>query len=184
MIRLPLTMEHALLGLLRERPRHGYDMYQSLSDPDGLGAIWHVKQSQLYALLAKLEADGFIAASLKPQDHRPTRRVFRLTKLGRQAFLAWVQSPVPHGREMRLDFLAKFYFARREGRTVAGQLIAAQRAVCRQWLEAQRARAERLRDTHLDEWLVHQFRIGQLEAILRWLDACEQALSQSPGVSS
>ncbi len=181
MIRLPLTMEHALLGLLRERPRHGYDIHQLLSDPAGLGAIWRLKQSQLYALLAKLETDGFVASTLKPQDTRPTRKVFRLTKTGREAFLAWVQSPVPHGREMRLDFLAKFYFARREGREVAGQLIELQRATCRDWLEAQRAQAEALRDSHLDEWIVHRFRIGQLEAILRWLETCEQTLSASTG---
>ena len=40
MIRQPLTIEYALLGFLRQQPRHGYEIYQQLSDPTGLGLVW------------------------------------------------------------------------------------------------------------------------------------------------
>jgi DNA-binding PadR family transcriptional regulator len=176
MVRLPLTTEHALLGFLRQEPIHGYEIYQRLSDPAGLGLVWRLKQSQLYALLAKLEERGYITATLEPQQARPPRKVFQLTQAGRDAFLDWVQTPVAHGRQLRLDFLAKLYFARRETPKVAAQLIERQRATCRQWLAEQQSQAEEVRDSQPYDWLVHQFRLGQIQAMLDWLDTCEETL--------
>ena len=176
-LNLPLTTEHALLGFLRRRPMHGYEIHQHLADPDGLGLVWRLKQSQLYALLAKLEHEGYVSTTLELQDARPPRKVFQLTQAGHEAFLAWVQSPVPHGRKLRLDFLAKLYFAQREGPAVALRLIEDQRAVCRDWLTTQQQEAEALRGAHPYEWLVHEFRIGQIKAMLAWLDTCQEVLS-------
>ena len=76
---------------------HGYEIYQHMSDPNGLGLVWVVKQSRLYALLAGLEKEGYIEAVLEPQESRPPRKVFHLTESGEKVFLNWVQSPVPHG---------------------------------------------------------------------------------------
>lgn len=176
MIRLPLTTEHALLGFLRRRPMHGYEIHQQLSDPAGLGLVWRMKQSQLYALLAKLEREGYVVATLEPQEPRPPRKVFHLTEQGCAAFEVWLTSPVPRGRELRLDFLAKLYFARQEGVDVVQRLVARQRRACLEWLDEQRRSAEQLRERHHFEWLVHQFRVGQIEAMLAWLDTCEQSL--------
>lgn len=177
MVRLPLTIEHALLGFLRQRPQHGYEIYQQLSDPDQLGLVWQLKQSQLYALLAKLEERGYISATIEPQEARPPRKVFHLTPTGQEVFWDWVQSPVLHGRQLRLDFLAKLHFARREGPEVAAQLVERQRTTCRNWLETQQKQADSLRDRQPYQWLVYQFRLGQIKAMLVWLDACEQALA-------
>src|SRR5262245_54261762 len=123
LIRLPLTIEFALLGFLRSGALHGYEIHRRLSDPVGLGLVWHVKQSQLYALLTKLEAEGYLSSSFKAQETRPTRKIYRLTKNGTDTFLEWVQNPVPHGRDIRLDFMVKFYFAQREGSKVAARLL-------------------------------------------------------------
>src|SRR4051812_40584710 len=95
MVRLPLTTEHALLGFLRQQPMYGYEIHQQLSESAGLGLVWRLKQSQLYALLGKLEQEGYIVATLEAQDARPPRKVYRLTGSGHLAFLEWVQTPVP-----------------------------------------------------------------------------------------
>ena len=55
MIKPPLTIEHALLGFLRQRPIHAYQIHQQLLQVEALGPIWHHKQSQLYALLSRPE---------------------------------------------------------------------------------------------------------------------------------
>lgn len=178
---LPLTTELALLGFLRQRPMHGYEIHQHLSDPDGLGLVWRLKQSQLYALLAKLEQEEYVSTTLELQDARPPRKVFELTPAGRAAFLAWVQSPVSQGRKLRLDFLAKLYFAQREGPAVALRLIEEQRAICHEWLAVQQQEAEALRADHPYEWLVRKFRMGQIEAMLAWLDTCQEVLA--PAIS-
>jgi DNA-binding PadR family transcriptional regulator len=155
---------------------YGYEIHQRLSDPAGLGLVWRLKQSQLYALLSKLEGKGYVTTQLEPQDNRPPRKIFHLTEAGHEAFLAWVQSPVEQGRKLRLDFLAKLYFARREGSDVTQQLLQQQRLACQAWLDEQHSQAEALEKTRPYDWLVHQFRIGQIGAMLAWLDTCQQAL--------
>jgi PadR family transcriptional regulator AphA len=174
MVTHPLTIEHALLGFLNQRPMHGYEIGQHLADSAGLGAVWRLKQSQLYALLSKLEEKGFIFATIEPQEARPPRKVYQLTERGRMIFLNWVQSPVSHGRQMRLDFLAKLYFARGVGLPAAKALVDQQRETCRGWLSDLQIRAgrQRVKRGFSYEWLVSQYRVGQVQATIEWLDKC------------
>lgn len=173
----PLTTEHALLGFLRLRPMHGYELHRHLSNPECLGLVWTMKLSHLYALLGKLEAEGLIRAELQPQLNRPARRVFRLTRAGRQAYRAWLRSPVSRPRSMRQEFLAKLYFASLEGESLARALVERQRQACRNWQTARREARDEPVERLSFPALVHSFRLGQLEAMLGWLDLCDQALS-------
>lgn len=72
-----LTIEHALLGFIYEQPTHGYDIYQQLAAQTGLWQVWRLKQSQLYALLTKLEENGYITADVQSQAARPPRKSTR-----------------------------------------------------------------------------------------------------------
>ncbi len=175
-VNVPLSTEFALLGFLRRQPMHGYEIHQQLSAGTGLGLVWRLKQSQLYALLTKLEREGVVATSIEYQEARPPRKMFELTEAGHRAFLAWVQQPVIQGRKLRLDFLAKLYFAQIEGAEVATRLIEQQRIACRDWLRQQEAETEPLRRSQPYDWLVHRFRLGQIEAMLNWLDTCQETL--------
>ncbi len=175
--RVPLTVEHILLGLIQGRLTHGYEVYRSLSGHSELGTIWRVKRSQLYALLDRLEAEGYIVSTPEPGEGRPPRKMLALTSHGKLALQAWASSPVIHGREMRLDFLAKLYFAQQTGSEQALALVARQRAACEQWLADLRARIDRLPETGGYERLVCQFRAEQIAAMLRWLADYEQTVS-------
>jgi len=172
----PLSTEFALLGFLRQQPMYGYEIHQQLSEATGLGLVWRLKQSQLYALLAKLEREGFVTTTIEYQEARPPRKMFELTEASRNAFQEWVQRPVAQGRKLRLEFLAKFYFARLEGLEVATRLIEQQRLACRNWLRQQEEETEALRYSQPYDWLVHKFRRGQIEAMLAWLDTCQESL--------
>jgi len=176
MKRTPLTIEWSLLGLIHQQPMHGYELHQRLSNAEGLGLVWRLKQSQLYALLSRLEARGYLSATLESQEPRPPRKVFSLTTSGRDAFLEWVQSPVSRGRDFRMEFLAKLYFAHLEGKTTVQHLLERQREACQNWKAAQEAEADTSREAAPYQWLVYQFRIGQMQAMLDWLDTCEQTL--------
>ncbi len=171
--RVPLTVEQALLGFLYERPMHGYEMYQFLSRPAELGVVWRLKPGQLYALLDRLEQEGYVTSTLEAQEGRPARKVFRLTDQGAATFRTWVEQPVARGRAFRLEFLAKLYFARRVSSEVVARLLARQRAMCEQWLAEQRQQAASVEGKDSYAWLVYRFRSGQIEAMLAWLDTCE-----------
>jgi PadR family transcriptional regulator, regulatory protein AphA len=170
-----LALEIALLGFLQQGPKHGYAIHQELSGSTGLGAVWQIKLSQLYALLGKLETAGYVTATTAPQQNKPPRKIFHLTEAGQEAFLAWLQTPVQHGRSLRLEFLVKLYFARLEGTAVAEKLLADQRALCHEWLATeQEIVAVEIANGRRYGRLVHQFRSGQLQAMLNWLDLCAE----------
>jgi DNA-binding PadR family transcriptional regulator len=159
-------VELALLGFLRQRPMHGYELHQLLADPDGLDGLWQIKLGRLYAMLGRLEADGYLVARTEPQGDRPPRKVFSLTAEGERAFLAWLETPVAQPRSLRLAFLLKLYFARREPPGTAARLIAAQQAGCEEWLVGPLVAGPA---TTPHQAAVRRFRLGQIEAIHNWL---------------
>jgi PadR family transcriptional regulator, regulatory protein AphA len=149
---------------------HGYELHRELRKKTGLGLVWTVKQAQLYAILAKLEARGLIEAELVDAGARPARKVFHLTEAGSAAYEEWVRTPASR-RDFRLDFLAKLLAARKSGLEAAASLVGEQRRLCGLWLEEARARRAAVAEDSLDG-LVHSYRIGQLEATAAWLDGC------------
>ena len=128
-------------------------------------------------MLARLESEGLVAAAVEAQGTRPPRKLFSLTAKGDTLLQAWLQTPVRNGRDFRLEFLTKLYFADQGGTTTALTLI-------RRQLTASQAHLNRL--THsatasaaADSFagLVNEFRLGQMEAALDWLGKCEQIYS-------
>jgi PadR family transcriptional regulator AphA len=174
MTKTPLTIEHALLGFVRRQPMYGYEIHQRLLASAELGLVWRIKQSLLYAHLARLEEEGLLRSTVVAQEPRPSRKILALTPAGEAAFLRWVRSPVEHGRDFRLEFLAKIYFARQEGGGLALELTARQRAASAERLAALREQAAALEAARSYDWLVLRYRIGQLEATLSWLDLCAE----------
>ena len=171
-------LEIALLGLLRAHPRHAYELHQLLQEgAEPLGIIWHLKQSNLYALLAKLEEAGYVASTVELHGTRPPRKMLKLTSEGRAAFIHWLEVPVEHGRDFRLEFLAKVYFATQIGATATRELLDLQRKACERWIVELQTQLETTDPERPFERLVFEFRLTQSEAILRWLDTCEQSLT-------
>lgn len=171
---LPLTIEYALLGLLQKQPMHGYQLYQELTAPKGLWLIWRIKQGQLYALLSKLEEYGYLTATLELQDTRPPRKIFQLTASGQAVLQQWLTTPVARPRQMRQEFLAKLFFAQQAGSTATSALFAVQRTLCRAWQAQEQTTASTASGF---AQVVALFRLSQVDALLVWLDRCEENLT-------
>ncbi|WP_129674260.1 PadR family transcriptional regulator [Candidatus Chloroploca sp. Khr17] len=176
MVKLPLSMEYALLGFLRDGQSYPYEVHQRLKQTAILHLVWHLKQRQTYALLDRLQAEGFLESTTLEQGRRPPRRMLRLTSHGMAAFQQWVTLPVEHGREFRQQFMAKLYFAQKEDPATVALLIARQIDACQGWLAEFQLQLGTIPASELLDRLVIQFRIGQLEAILIWLDQCATVL--------
>lgn len=158
----------ALLGLLMARPQHGYELYQEFNRE--LGRVWRIGLSQLYAQLKQLEEGGLVTTKVEPQSNRPARKVYRLTSTGRKAFLDWLRQPTPTLNRIRLEFLARVYFFRALDLAGLDELVAAQKAICRERVETLARAASETEDSYAR--LVIEFRKGQLQAVIGWLDRC------------
>ena len=167
-----VSPQPVLLGLLMTEPKHGYELYQEFSRE--LGRVWEIGQSQLYAQLKQLEEAGLVSVQTEPQPSRPPRKVYHLTEQGQATFADWVHQPTPYLRYLRVEFLARLYFYRRLSLPGLEDLVAAQVAVCQSQVE----RFERLAAEAEDGFqvCVLEFRRGQLEAVIRWLDRCLEIL--------
>src|SRR5579883_2669237 len=113
--------EFALLGLLADHPAHGYELSKAFGPEGDLQQVCKVGLSQLYAYLAKLESLGLVAgapggqapAAPRSGGGRPPKKVFAITDAGRRQFEQWLGRPVPGTAYLRVDFMAKLFFARR-----------------------------------------------------------------------
>ncbi len=175
MVKLPLGMEYALLGLMHGAPAHAYAIHKRLAQTDVLHLVWRVTQRQTYAALDRLADEGYIREHREVAGRRPPRRMFQLTAVGEAAYARWVTTPVQHGREFRQEFMARLYFARRDGPATLDALIAAQEAACVGRTAALAALAQEPGVPQLDR-LVLRFRLGQLDAIRSWLAECRAEL--------
>jgi PadR family transcriptional regulator AphA len=158
----------ALLGLLIVRPQHGYELYQEFNQE--LGRVWRIGLSQLYAQLKQLEKDGLVMAQTAPQVNRPARKVYHLTSAGRKAFLDWLHQPTPYLSHIRFEFLARVYFFRLLELPGLQEFVAKQKMICQARVETLARAASETNDSFAR--LVLEFRKGQLEASIQWLDRC------------
>ena len=99
-----MALRHVILGLLADRPDHGYALKRRLSP--GLPPEALVNDGVLYPLLAKLEDEGLVAHREEPGRAGRPRRVFRATAKGRRAFAAWLRSDEDEGRPPGYDLYA------------------------------------------------------------------------------
>jgi DNA-binding PadR family transcriptional regulator len=82
-------LELAVLGLLKERPMHGYQLSRELSD--SLGGLWRVSYGSLYPSLRRLEHDGAIESEAGDERGARRKKVYRITSKGEQIFLELLQ---------------------------------------------------------------------------------------------
>ena len=91
-------------------------------------------------------------------------------------FEQWLMTAVTHGRQMRLECLAKLYFAYRQGPAVVQSLLEQQIRACRRWLAELQTQTAAPQATDPFAYAVQQFRVTQIESFLTWLLTCQQAV--------
>jgi len=79
------VLEVAILGLLKERPMHGYELKKRLSYM--LGHFWTVSYGSLYPALKRLEKSGSIERAYSVKEKTRNRNVFRITSKGETEFM-------------------------------------------------------------------------------------------------
>jgi len=163
------AFEYALLGLLYRGPAHGYELHKLIMAPNGIGMIWGVKISNLYAQLAKLEKIGWITGEVQPGEDRPARMEFHLTKNGRKEFLAWMMRLVKHPRDIRQEFMLRYFFLAQYQPESLNEVCQAQLAECRAWLANAINAQQQLKDTSY-HYVIMEFRAKQIHSMLQWLE--------------
>jgi DNA-binding PadR family transcriptional regulator len=74
-----------ILGLLRDRPLHGYEIKHIIEEH--MGDWTDIAFGSIYFALGKLAEEGFIEKIATEQEgHRPSRTIYQITPTGRDEF--------------------------------------------------------------------------------------------------
>jgi DNA-binding PadR family transcriptional regulator len=171
-----VSVRHAILGLLAQHPRHGYELRAAFEALVGGEGVWEVKPAQIYTTLNRLEGAGLVARRALEQDGGPEKRIYGLTRQGRAELAEWFGTGIP-GEHQRDEFFVKLMLSLGTPRGDPYRVIRAQRKRLYQDLHDQTARRNQADPGHelaqiflLDKAIMH------LEADLRWLDLVEARL--------
>jgi len=170
-----LEPEYVVLGLLLQRPGHGYDLHLRLQTE--FRTLWRIPQNQLYSILKRLETRGDILGEEHSSSAGPKRLHYKVTRRGHARFRRWLERPTPMSvRALRVAFLTRLEFARAHDRATAIRLFDAQRQAVQDGLSrfkqlaADSAEAGKLDRLSLD------LRIRQLETTLAWMENAQTEL--------
>lgn len=95
--------ELAILGLVGEGPKYGYQIEQDIRQR-GMRDWTEIGFSSIYYVLNKLEAAGWLSSEQQSAGHRPARTVYQLTVAGLQAHHAAVLDRLANPRARSGDF--------------------------------------------------------------------------------
>ena len=176
--------EYVILGLLKSRPMHGYEMFQYF-EGGTLGQIIHLEMSQMYAFLKKLERLDYIEAEIELQGSRPPKKIFHLTHIGHTVFMSWLIQADEKPRDIRILFLIKLYFVQRFLPAQTTELIKQQIEACEHFLvhlrTKQHATPDATRivdDAAFFDQIVLNSRIHQTSSLLAWLSDLQTEMAE------
>lgn len=162
-------LELAILGLLKEREMHGYELRKQLGQR--LGFFWSVSFGSIYPTLKKLERRGFVEKFPAVDQTSRRKQVYRITEAGEREFIelisdgagsAWEEEKFP----LRLAF---FRYLKPETRI---RLLERRKATLEDKLAEGRRRIRDARIGRSDVYTLKLMRHGIdiTEHDLRWLD--------------
>lgn len=90
-----MALAQAILSVLVTNPSSGYDLAKRFdSSVEGsVGFFWNAKPQQIYRELSRLEEKGWLEAKTVRQESRPDKKIYSVTKLGKQQFCEWIADP-------------------------------------------------------------------------------------------
>jgi DNA-binding PadR family transcriptional regulator len=104
-------LELAILGLLKDRPMHGYQLSRELGE--ALGGLWRVSYGSLYPTLRRLEREGAVVGTPGPTGGAGRRKtVYRITDEGERLFLELLQEQPHDGQTEDARFRVRLAFFR------------------------------------------------------------------------
>ncbi|HET8560363.1 MAG TPA: PadR family transcriptional regulator [Marmoricola sp.] len=164
-----MSVRHALLALLEEGPRYGYQLRADFETRTG--STWPLNVGQVYTTLARLERDGLVSADGEDGEGHV---VYRITDAGQEQVATWFASPVGRTQPPRDELAIKLAIAVTIPGIDVDAVIQQQRSATIAALQDYtRLKRQAAGDGDLAWSLVLDSLVFAAEAEVRWLDHCE-----------
>jgi DNA-binding PadR family transcriptional regulator len=134
-----------LLGLLLDRPMHGYELFQQIQ-AEGIDGWFNVSMAGVYYSLGKLRDQGLVAESRQGGGRSARKSIYRLTEDGRAAFFAAMEEQAVSQERAHLDYDVVIYLLNKLPLQRAIDLLGQHQAFLTQQAGALKAALEAERD--------------------------------------
>jgi DNA-binding PadR family transcriptional regulator len=164
-----MSLKFALLGLLAESPKYGYEIKRRFEG--ALGNVWSVSYGQLYPTLRRLSEQGWVTKKTEPGKKAAEKNIYSITEKGRKKLDEWLLKPLRSTYRVKDEFTLRFlFFSKLSPDNVLDYLKAQQKKTVLQKESFQRTLVS-LRD-EIDFFLQAIIRKGiiHLEAENQWLE--------------
>ena len=88
-----MALEHAILVSLSERRASGLDLTRRFDR--SIGFFWSATHQQIYRVLGRMEADGWVSCEHVAQQGRADKKVYDVAAAGRAELSRWLAEPSP-----------------------------------------------------------------------------------------
>ena len=170
-----MIVRHALLALLSEGPKYGFQLAQEFEA--GTGEMWPLNTGQVYSTLQRLERDGLVESDDADDG---TQKGFHITDAGREELDDWLHTPPDTSSPPRDELVIKVLVALR----IPGVDAAALAQLYRRHVIEAMQQYTRVKETAAEDdlglLLVADAEIYRLEAVIRWLDAADARIARLP----
>ena len=99
-----MALEHAILVSLSERPASGLDLTRRFDR--SIGFFWRATHQQIYRVLARMEADGWVRSTPVAQRGRADKKEYVVASAGQRELERWIAEPTPL-EQFRSDLAVK-----------------------------------------------------------------------------
>jgi DNA-binding PadR family transcriptional regulator len=103
-----MSLKYALLGLLAESPKYGYDIKRRFEG--ALGNVWSVSYGQLYPALRRLSELGWVTKRTEPGKKAAEKNIYSITEKGRRKLGEWLLKPPRNTYNVKDEFTLRFLF--------------------------------------------------------------------------
>jgi DNA-binding PadR family transcriptional regulator len=169
-----MSTPNILLGLLTERPKHGYELKRE--HDERLPGAKPLAYGQVYATLQRLERDGLVTVAETVQEGGPERTVYALTPDGEAKIRRWLTEVEPPAPYVSTTLFARVVLAL-VAHAAAGDYLGRQRTAHltrMRELTAQKTAAH----ATAAEVLAADYALLHLDADLRWIEIASQRLTE------
>ena len=170
-----MSVRHALLALLSERPMYGLQLRQEFEERTG--DVWPLNVGQVYQTLQRLERDGLIESG--GDGESGPYKSFRLTSQGSTELQGWLRTPPDLSSPPRDELVIKVLVASRVPGVDVHQVIQEHR---RHVVELMQEWTRTKRDAGPGEVnlaLVVDAELFRLDSVVRWLDSADARLRRA-----
>jgi PadR family transcriptional regulator AphA len=168
--------EGALLGMLAQDERSGYDLSRRVEN--SIGYLWSPSRSQIYRVLPQLVARGLARSREVEQRGRPDKALYAITPAGRRALRAWLEEVEDEPADRTVYPLKLFFCDFASPEAALGQLAAYRRFLERLLARYREIEARPDDSRFMYPRLVLAHGIARVTSTMAWIDDATNAIEQ------